>query len=307
MRSVSAAPRVADPAAGCDAGGPPGAATGHRFPAAVGGAGHGACGSGTDDRRGIVRGKVRSQAKGAPVGSRSLVAVAVIAGLLSGGGTAGAATRQDASPILPDAAECTVEPRSRGDLRRLAGRAFDAASTPATPTPSTDPAPPTGEPAAPAVVEAVERTLHLFYACQNAENLAALFSLLTDDVAVAFFEPGLRAAQEVTARQGAATPAGLPSGVERAVVVESAVRFVERFGEITPERTGREGYVALRDVVVLEDGRVGGRLEAITIAGSGQEYPETTSVFFRREGARYLIDGFADVGAEATPAATPAS
>ncbi len=236
-----------------------------------------------------------------PVTAATVAAATIVAGLLL---TGGAAARQAATPIIPAAAECTVEPLSRRELRPIAAAALARDETsPAAPSPPARGfAPPAGVPAPPAVVTAVERTVRLSFACLNAGDLPAALALSTTDWAVASLVAGRRAT-EAAGEASAATPAPDVDPERRVAAYVAAIQDTAR---TTPEASQRQGFRALRDVVVLSDGRVSALLEGVETTG-GEERPFTAYVFFRRNGDRYLIDGSIAVEIVATTGATPAT
>lgn len=179
-------------------------------------------------------------------------ACAVAAPLLLG---AGQATAQNATPVAPSgsptAAECAAEPRPLADFEALIG-------APVPPTPATF-EPPAGEPAEPDVAAAVTETMAGAIACFNTTDFPRFGGYYTDE--------GFRED-----------------------FVEDAAEFVEitRAGLRLPPEF-RIALVGVRDVVVLDDGRVGAVVAYDTSQGIVIDY-----VLFVVEDGRYLIDFFVD-------------
>ncbi len=216
-----------------------------------------------------------------------LVATTVVLALLALVGP-GVALAQDATPSASPAAgiACTVEPRSIDELLALW---FGPEGSPQAPPPLASPvageaALPGGEAADDATAAAVAATLKELNACFEANQFARAFALMTDDVVRQFG----------------------PTSGETLEQVRSLLEAQAAQPVATPELTGGQTMVPpLRDVRVLDDGRVGGILV--------EEGPPVFLIFERQDG-RWLIADFLEIGslggtpAAATPApeATPA-
>lgn len=183
---------------------------------------------------------------------------------------AGPATAQDATPVAPAATPvadaCAAEPRPDADFEALIGAPVPA--TPATFTPAT------GEPAPADVVAAVTTTIRGTIACFNATDFLRMGGYYTD---AGFREDFVDDAEQILniTRRGLRLPP------------DFALSFVE-----------------LRDVVVLDDGRVG----AVVVYDAPGEGRITDYLIFAEADGDYLIDFFVDEydeAAPATPAATP--
>ena len=191
------------------------------------------------------------------------------------------AAAQDATPAVADAGvACTVEPRPVDELLTLW---FSPEGTPlATPEPAAvvpagEAALPQGEPADEETVAAVNGTLQQLAACFEANQFARAFALMTEDLVRQFGPQAgetLEQARELLEAQIAAGAPAPPGPATTATEVPQ-----------------------LRDVRVLEDGRVGAVLE---------EENQTVFVIFEQVNGEWLIDEFLPVlagAAESTPAA----
>lgn len=202
---------------------------------------------------------------------RSVLSTALIAFLLSGIGVA-TVLGQDVTPAGGGPGECQVEPRSAASFEQLAAtrdvetREADAA---ASPSPF---AKPEGDPADEGVVTAVTATSAGLVACLNAGDYLRAYALYTDDYLRRNFSP-----EEIAAI--AATP--------EAAAAETEVAFL-----------------GVRDVVVLDDGRVGGLVDT---ANPDDDGDVTTYTVFVKEGDAYLIDEETVVEAPEADAAAPAA
>jgi hypothetical protein len=207
----------------------------------------------------------------------SVVAVALVLGGAIAVGTAPAGGAQEATPVAelvtPDPADCRVAPRPAASLATFAGTPTAGVATPigAAPTPFV---PPSGAPADAETVAGVTATALELFACYNADDLSRVVALFTDDYLRRSF-----AAEGVTDEAlgvFAATPVARPAGEREAV--------------------------AVRDVRLLPDGRVGALLVGRDPAGDPPDFADFT-VFVEREG-RYLIDDVVPLSPEAvgTPA-----
>ena len=203
--------------------------------------------------------------------------------------TAGAASAQDATPgsdgatdgtpiVLPtglpdtpDPARCTVQaPTIDGLLGRLGATPVPSAPRTGSPTEGDEEAPvatppaftlPDGEPADNPTVEAITALMLEVVACLNTGNVLTLFAFTSD----AFLE-----------RVQATTP----------FTEEDAAYF-----EATPAARPAELYVtlvAVREVTVLPDGRVGALVDAISPDESAEV--QTDYFLFVEEDGHWLID-----------------
>ena len=171
---------------------------------------------------------------------------------------------QEATPIVGGAV-CTVAPRPTEELLAFW---FGAEGTPlATPLPASPiagaAALPEGEAANEETVTAVNATLRELAACFETNQFARAFALMTDDLVRQF-------------------------GPQQGETLEQARALLEAQLVATPEPMGEPAVVPpLRDVRVLDDGRVGGILEE-----------EGTLIFvvFERQDDRWLLDGFVEAG-----------
>lgn len=188
-----------------------------------------------------------------------------VAALLALGlGQAGA---QDATPVAPagtpTAATCDAEPRPLADFQALIG-------APIPPTPATF-APPAGEPAGDEIVTDVTATFNGLVACFNATDLLRFGGYYTD--------AGFR--EDVA-----------PTAEQFVPIIQAGIVFPPDIAI---------SVVDVRDVVVLDDGRVG----AVVVYAS-PEGETTDYIIFAEENGRYLIDFFVDEYGETAPA-TPAA
>lgn len=207
----------------------------------------------------------------------SAIAVAFVLGSAITGGVASPSGAQEATPVAelvtPDPAVCQVAPRPAESLAAFIGTPPAGAATPvgAAPAPFV---PPAGTPADAATVAGVTATAEELFACYNANDLARVVALFTDDYLRRSF-----AAEGVTAdalRLFAAPPEARPAAEWEAISV--------------------------RDVRLLPDGRVGALLVGRNPATDPPDFADFT-VFVERDG-RYLIDDVVLLSAEAV--ATPA-
>lgn len=172
---------------------------------------------------------------------------------------------QDATPeaelVTPDPAECRVEPRTMEELRAfvIEDDASPEASSPivATPEPFVVPK---GEPADDAVVAEVTATVHEWYACLNANAGLQMFALYSDDYLARSF-----AAEGLT--QYAVDLLGTP---------------------LDPAPEAEWMSVGVRDIQVLDDGRIGAYIIGHSPFGDGNL--SESYVIFVEHGGRYLVD-----------------
>ena len=178
--------------------------------------------------------------------------------------------------IVPDPAECTIAPRSVEDLGVLLATPATGTNAAATPTPVTIPL---GQAADEATVAEITRTTRETFACFSAGDFLRVFGLITDDAL-----RQLQADELVTAEM-------LP--------------FLEA-PPVTVPAEYRAGYLAITDVSLLPDGRVGAFVVEVdpTLPPEGAE---TDYLIFERVGERWLIDEIVewwtatDPGSEGTP------
>jgi pimeloyl-ACP methyl ester carboxylesterase len=165
-------------------------------------------------------------------------------------------------PMSPDPARCQIAPRPVEDFAGLIG-------TPVAPTPAVF-TEPTGTPADQGIVDAVTATIIEFAACQSAGDFLRVGALYTD--------------------------AGLAE--DFTWVDADALGFLAA----TPEPAAQDSWQVVHSVSqveVLDDGRVGARVEFGKDARYGADY-----LIFAEQDRRYLIDHFVDellVTAEGVP------
>jgi hypothetical protein len=165
-----------------------------------------------------------------------------------------------AFPLSPDAAGCTVEPRPLADFERLLLATPQAgAAEPASPTPFVVPA---GEPADAATVAGVTATLVELFACFQAGDPRRFHALYTDEGVQRAYPPGM-VTREFIDEFFAATPVPVETPGERATIL------------------------AIEDVVILPDGRVGALLRSDEPAFGGLQ---ATYYIFVESDDRYLVD-----------------
>jgi hypothetical protein len=174
---------------------------------------------------------------------------------------------------VPSAAECTVEPRSEDELRRL----FREAAATAIPTsPEASPMPaiaPTGDPADAQTVAEISATWRQFIACISAGDQARLFALFSDDMVRRQFvvDIAFGVSEDALFDFLSATPVPLPP--DQSVPV-----------------------VPLDDARVLSDGRV-------AVIGPGELGRGDVRIFVK-EGDRWLLDDWFELTSSDTPAAS---
>jgi hypothetical protein len=162
--------------------------------------------------------------------------------LLGGGLTARA--QETTSPVTPDPAECTVTSLTLDGFYAVVGTPVSGTpmagtegegtgDTEASPTPFTLP---TGTPADEATRAAVTDTIRMILACFNAGNYLAYFALVTDTALLANIAEVPLTLEDVSFLQG--TPQAADSATWSTLV-------------------------AVRDVIVLDDGRVGALIDTI--------------------------------------------
>lgn len=198
-----------------------------------------------------------------------IVATALMAGALWTGGLH-AALAQDATPIVPDASECVVEPRSMESLDGIVAIWNEQDYAP-------DPdiaagVLPAGTPASDDVVQAVDATLREFTACSNAGDWYRQLALMTDDASL-FFAP------------------------QEAVTIDQLTAFFDAV-LATPVPAGElEPHTGVTDVTLLADGRVGAVSPAADTDG------HAVYLIFVEQDSVWLLDGITEIGSAATPTA----
>jgi hypothetical protein len=181
---------------------------------------------------------------------------------------------------VPDPSECQVEPRAADELIAV----WFPGGTPIAATPQGSPVDvdgtaldvneegtpvgavidiPVGEPADAETIDAVTLTVREVFACFNAGDFARALSLFSDNLVASF-------------------------GPEPGESMEDVRGFLEAEPEPAPEDQ-RIVLIAVTDVVVMEDGRVG----AIVVSNDPTVEPEgmeTALVIFVEEDGRWLVD-----------------
>ena len=196
--------------------------------------------------------------------SGTLAALAIGGTLLLGGHAP--ALAQEATPLAVDPIECVVAPRTAENVAAIwnAGDYVPDAAIVAGALPS-------GTPAPDDVVVAINATLRQMVACSNANDFARQLALLTDE-GTQFYAP------------------------EGEVPVDELTGFFEGLLATPVAVADYEVFVPLSDVILLDDGRVGG-IEA-TESGDG------VYLIFAEEDGVWLIDSVVEIpGSSATPAA----
>lgn len=219
---------------------------------------------------------------------KRLVSVSAISTMVVLGGLS-AVRAQDATPaagLSTDPSLCTIEPTTVEALQALYGTpapagAGEANSLAESETPEVDVIP-TGTPADEATTAEVTAAIQRQFACNNSGNLLASLAgisehFISTEIGNAVFDEDLVAALE-------ASPVALPA--DQQVVL-----------------------LAVRDVTVYEDGRVGALID-YTIAGNpeGNSGQETDLFIFVNEGGVWLLDdSFENLEDTYGPDATPAA
>lgn len=186
---------------------------------------------------------------------------------------------QDATLVagrdVPEPSECTVEP---GTAEEVIALFREVAATPASTTPgAADPPPfvqPEGEPADAETAAAIEAANRELLACTNAYGFLGLVAVSTDDH-IRFV---------------------LAYDIASGMTEESIAEFLFD----TPEPSTPEQSVALvdvRDVTVLEDGRIG----AVVVGDEPGVGDVTLYFIFVEENGHYLLDEQFDLPADGTP------
>lgn len=174
--------------------------------------------------------------------------------------------------LTPDPADCQVQPRTVENLTRLLATPVTSEATP-------DPArfvAPEGEPASDAAIAGVTATVNEMYACVNANAFLRMFSLYTDSLLSRML-------------------------VSEDVAPEALGLFAT---PVPPEAAVDRTSVAVRDVEVLADGRVGAWVVSHSPLGDGSDV--TSYLIFIEQDGRYLVDDMVTLpagSAQGTPAA----
>jgi hypothetical protein len=162
-------------------------------------------------------------------------------------------------PVTPDPALCRVAPRPIADFTRFLGASGTPAAESATPAPSsaTTFMPPQGKPADPTTA-AVAATAVEIFACYNAGDFLRATALWTDAFAAQVFLN--------------------PPPTE-----EDIANIAATLVPLSPDEADQ--VLALREVVILPDGRVGAFVDLQFPEGRETQYG-----ILVREGERYLLD-----------------
>ena len=206
-----------------------------------------------------------------------LLALALVGPALARAQEATPGAGADQFPLTPDPAECQVEPRDIEEFVGIAAQATPTGETAATQTVEV----PIGELADAETVAAVTATTREIFACFNAGDFRRAFSLLTDDAIRGFSEVDPIPEEELRGFLGA-TPEAIPT-------------------------EGRSTILAITDVVLLTDGRVGALVASVDPM-QPEEGPTTVHLTFVEEDGRWLVDEFVEFHThpeeegEATPA-----
>jgi hypothetical protein len=176
--------------------------------------------------------------------------------------TVSAQATSAASPVVAD---CTVQPRTIGELNEIAS----TAGTPVSVTPTSDEAIPYVKPLGPAAsaqtVEEVMETVGQFYACVNAGDFLRYAALFSDDLIRSFADE----TSFLFPEDELLTPSPIPA--EDRVVVD----------EIT-------------DVIELSDGRISA-LATFSIPDADQPFWLVITLSYDQDRERWLIDDFREV------------
>lgn len=183
---------------------------------------------------------------------------------------------QEATPVAgfvtPDPAECTVAPRTIDDLKRYIATPTAADATP-------DPATfqvPDGEPANDAQIAGVTATVNEVNACANANAFLRMFALYSDGY--------------------------LARSIPAEDLNPDALVYLAT--PIAPQEPNVRFSYDVRDIVVLDDGRIGALVTTFSPYGGGS-YSTAWMAFIEQDG-RYLVDDIVNLPGDsdqATPAA----
>ena len=189
---------------------------------------------------------------GAPARAVS-IAILVVMALL----TPVIANASQPTPDIPAPDECLIEPRALPLFASVTPLPVTPAPVDATATAPRDMT--EGQPAEPAVVDAVTATVRESLACRNGGDFARAYALVTDEFLVRVF--------------------GGPETIDPMVALALE-------GESPRVRRGeRLHLVSIAEVRVLADGRAGA---LVTTIGSGEEWRDY--LIFIERGDRWLID-----------------
>lgn len=177
---------------------------------------------------------------------------------------------QDASPVVfpftPDPAECRIAPRPPDEILGLIASPVAASPTAAlTASALTEAELPAGTPADEMTAGEIVATVRELIACNNAGELARVFALYSDAVL-----RGALTGDPIAAL--ALAIAAPPTGGSQAELVD------------------------VRDIRVLDDGRVGAVVEV-----RDSQRTEIAFLIFARSGDRWLVDALTNVLADGTP------
>ena len=174
----------------------------------------------------------------------------------------------DEFPISPDPADCQVEPRTVDELIALwYGPGGSAVATPAEEAAATEVSIPIGSPADEATTADIVATVREVFACFETGDFLRATALFTDDLA-RIFGPGPGVSEE-DARAFLAAP-------EPATEAEASL------------------IVAIADVMVLADGRVG----AFVVDRSADDGTHVGYVVLEHQGDRWLADEDIEFGGQ---------
>lgn len=198
------------------------------------------------------------------------------------------ASAQDATPISPDAEDCTVETRSIEELRAIIGEPAAEGAGEATSAVQATPegfSLPVGTPADEATTAEIVAAVHHLTACHNAGDFLAGFSLLTDEFIQSQIPLSVFDADFIAVMEG--TPIALVEDVQTTIL-------------------------AVREVTVLDEGRVSALYDynSPTPQVEGIDGVETDLFIFENVDGVWLLDetienveGTHGPGTMATPAA----
>lgn len=206
----------------------------------------------------------------------------------------GSALAQDATAVVdlsPNPEECVVaNPRTVEDLQAIYGTpapagAGEATSAAEQATPDVTTLPP-GTPADDATVAAIEEWARINFACGNAGNYLAGLSMVTEEM--------------------------IRSAVGESVYDEDLIATLEASPVPLPEEQQTD-LLGVRNVIVLEDGRVGALIDYQAHSGQteGINGHETDFMIFKNVNGVWLLDEVYQnlegiYGPEASPIASPA-
>lgn len=179
-----------------------------------------------------------------------------------GAGAMAQATPTAAEVDIPDPKACEVEPRSYPFFAENTEPHRPATPVPLESAPVEPLAIPTGEAPDDETVEAITATVRESLACRNANDFLRAYALFTDDMLVSLF--------------------GGPATVDpdiQAIIADESVKSVPR--------RQRVALIAIENMVVLPDGRVGAVVETVNFNQTFRDY----LIFVEDpESGRWLID-----------------